>query len=158
MITAPLVAAVRGRFGLRIEGIHGVSHWERVRENGLRLAATTGARMDVVEFFAYLHDSCRENNGSDAQHGTRAALFAQELLGTVLDLDPAGFALLAAACADHTRGLTAGDVTVLTCWDADRLDLGRVGIAPRPERLCTSAARDPQTLAWALSRSLGSRP
>jgi uncharacterized protein len=32
---------------------------------------------------------------------------------------------------------------VQTCWDADRLDLGRVGIIPRPDRLCTEEARDP---------------
>jgi uncharacterized protein len=43
-------------------------------------------------------------------------------------------------------------VTVLTCWDADRLDLGRVGIRPAPRLLCTSAARDPATIAWAFER------
>jgi uncharacterized protein len=33
------------------------------------------------------------------------------------------------------------DVTVQTCWDADRLDLVRIDIQPEAERLCTDAAR-----------------
>lgn len=28
-------------------------------------------------------------------------------------------------------------ITVMICCDAVRLDLGRVGIKPRPEKLCT---------------------
>jgi alkaline phosphatase D len=41
--------------------------------------------------------------------------------------------------------------TLLACWDADRLDLGRAGITPVPERLCTDAARE--LLAWAHERA-----
>jgi uncharacterized protein len=47
-------------------------------------------------------------------------------------------------------------MTVLTCWDADRLDLGRVGIKPNPHRLCTAAARDPMMIEWAYKRSIRS--
>lgn len=32
------------------------------------------------------------------------------------------------ALAYHSDGYTEGDITVQVCWDADRLDLGRVGI------------------------------
>ena len=42
----------------------------------------------------------------------------------------------------------------MTCWDADRLDLGRVGIRPDPRRLFTAAARSPELLSWAYQRSL----
>ncbi len=45
--------------------------------------------------------------------------------------------------------MTAGDITVQTCWDADRLDLGRVGITPNPRWLCTACAKDPATILWA---------
>jgi uncharacterized protein len=38
------------------------------------------------------------------------------------------------------------------CWDADRLDLGRVGIIPKPDRLCTNAARD--ILEWSHERAI----
>jgi uncharacterized protein len=48
-------------------------------------------------------------------------------------------------------GSTDGDLTVQTCWDADRLDLGRVGICPQSERLCTAAAK--QLIKWADGRA-----
>ena len=44
----------------------------------------------------------------------------------------------------HGRALAASqdvDPAVLACWDADRLDLARVGIRPRADRLCTAHAR-----------------
>ena len=40
------------------------------------------------------------------------------------------------------------------CWDADRLDLGRVGYMPHPSRLCTPAARDAELIRWAYERSV----
>jgi uncharacterized protein len=43
----------------------------------------------------------------------------------------------------------------MTCWDADRLDLGRVGIRPDPARLCNEAARHPKLLSEAYERSVG---
>jgi uncharacterized protein len=61
--------------------------------------------------------------------------------------------LLALACEQHSEGRVQGDVTVLTCWDADRLDLGRVGQRPDPRRLCTAAAHDPRLIEWAFRRS-----
>ena len=47
-----------------------------------------------------------------------------------------------------------GDVTIQTCWDADRLDLSRVGIRPDPKKLCTKAAKDPAMISWAYERSI----
>ena len=35
-----------------------------------------------------------------------------------------------------------------------RLDLGRIGIRPEAERLCTQAARQADFIAWAYRRSL----
>lgn len=127
----------------------------RVRENGQRLAGLTGARADVVELFAYFHDACRHNNGHDPKHGARGADLARNLVGSVFDLDPEGLSLLTEACTGHTRGKTVAEITVATCWDADRLDLARVGEIPRPELLCTDAARDPVIIAWACCRSKG---
>jgi len=124
-----------------------------VRENGLRLAGLTGARADVVELFAYFHDACRHNDSHDPEHGARGADLARNLVGSVFDLDPEGLSLLLEACIGHTRGETVAEITVATCWDADRLDLARVGRMPRPDRLCTVAARDPAIIAWACTRS-----
>jgi hypothetical protein len=44
-------------------------------------------------------------------------------------------------------------VTVLTCLDADRLDIPRVGLAVRPGLLFNPAAREPRMLEWASDRA-----
>lgn len=141
VITPRLIAAIRVQYRLNWLGIHGVRHWARVRKVGLQLAEITGARKDVVELFAFLHDSCRHGDGRDPDHGRRAAAFARQLRGNHLTLDDEGFALLCQAMESHTNGLIDADVTVQTCWDADRLDLVRIDIQPKAERLCTDAAR-----------------
>lgn len=154
MINQSLIKIIRNQFVLEWTGIHGAPHWARVRENGLRLADLTGANPRVIELFAFLHDSRRLNDGRDPAHGARAAEFVRILAGSEFDLEPNELELLVGACHGHSDGLTVGDITVLTCWDADRLDLGRVGIAPDPARLCTEAARDPKILDWAYRRSV----
>ena len=60
--------------------------------------------------------------------------------------------MLQRACQGHTHERTHPDVTIQTCWDADRLDLGRVGITPHPSRLCTEVAKRPDILKWADGR------
>src|SRR5262245_2739298 len=148
-----VVRAAKRRFVLDLHGIHGVPHWQRVRENGLRIARHFGANRLVVELFAYLHDCCREDDRSDPGHGQRAADFTACLRGTLIHLTDEDFALLHEAIRDHELGLTRGDVTVRTCWDADRLDLGRVWRRPDPSYLCTEYARRKETIEWAYRRS-----
>jgi uncharacterized protein len=155
MIEKQLIEVIRQQFKLDWHGIHGSAHWARVRENGLKLAETTGAKAEVVELFAFLHDSRRLNDHTDPLHGMRAAEFAATLRAQgVIALADADFDLLALACTKHSDGLTVADVTVQTCWDSDRLDLGRVGIQPQARYLCTDAARDPSVIGWAYRRSL----
>jgi uncharacterized protein len=154
VISPEFIQAVKAEFALGARSIHGEGHWERVRANGLRLAEATGADVRVVEYFAFLHDSKRENDSWDPGHGERGAMFATTVRDSLIQLDDAAFWLLYEACRDHTEGLTEADVTVQTCWDADRLDLGRANIRPKPSRLCTDAARDPEVLEWAYRRSL----
>jgi uncharacterized protein len=152
-ISKQLIEIIRNGFALRLDGIHGEAHWGRVYENGLRLAEQTGADVQIVELFAFLHDSKRQNDGWDRDHGQRAAEFARSLSQTLVVLPPARFELLVYAIARHSDGLVEADVSVQTCWDADRLDLGRIGIEPDPKYLCTDAARDQQLIEWALRRS-----
>ena len=154
ILTGDLIRVIRQQFALDWKGLHGAPHWARVRENGLRLAETTGADTQVVELFAFLHDSRRMNDDSDYEHGKRAAAFAQSLAGSLFELGPTELEDLLMACRGHSDGLRQGNVTVQTCWDADRLDLGRVGIQPNPNRLCTAAAREPAMLEWTYKRSM----
>jgi uncharacterized protein len=134
-------------------GYHGVAHWARVLENGLRLAGETGAHIEVVQLFAIFHDSRRLNEGWDPEHGPRAAAYAQQVRGILFDLPDAAFRLLHRACAGHTHERTHPDITIQTCWDADRLDLGRVGITPHPSYLCTEVAKRPETIQWGDDRA-----
>jgi uncharacterized protein len=151
--TPELVRAILERYRLPLDGVHGPSHWARVSENGLRLARLTGADPEVIELFAVFHDALRENESISPDHGRRAAELADELHKDLFTVTDEAFDQLREACSLHTDGLTEAHVTVQTCWDADRLDLGRVGIPPDRYRLCTDAARDPTMMRWAYERS-----
>lgn len=150
-IPAIIVPILKG-YILPARGIHGVVHWARVMENGLRVAEINGAHKDVVALFALFHDSRRINESRDDGHGLRGAELALSLRGPLVSLDDSRFEQLFQACKLHTDGLTGGDPTLQACWDADRLDLGRAGIIPEPQRLCTDAARN--LLDWAHDRAV----
>lgn len=149
----PVLKAVLVDYMLPLGGVHGLAHWARVLENGLRLAEETGAHTEVFSLFAILHDARRVNELTDPEHGPRAADFALQLRGSVFDLDDDKFRMLHGACHGHTHERTHSDETIQTCWDADRLDLGRVGITPHPNRLCTEAAKRPDIIKWADGRA-----
>lgn len=153
MDTAAIIAEILKGYALHPRGFHGVTHWARVMENGLKLSEATGADRAVVTLFALFHDSRRENDGSDWGHGLRGAQLAKRLRGSAFELDDESFELLFHACEWHTEGKTDPNVTVATCWDSDRLDLGRVGIRPDPKYLCTKAARLPAMIEWADRRA-----
>jgi len=100
-----------------------------------------------------VRESCSVRDGRrDRQHALRGAALRAARSGQAR---PLRFPVI--AIRDHGAGLRDDDVTVLTCWDADRLDLGRVGIRPRAKELCTAVARNPQLMAWAYERSLADR-
>jgi uncharacterized protein len=88
----------------------------------------------------------------DDDHGRRGAGLATELRH-LFKLSDDDFELLYEACARHTDGETEADITVQTCWDADRLDLGRVGMIPAPQKLCTPAAKTWEMIQWADGRA-----
>lgn len=153
MVNQDLINNVLGEFRLKPTSQYGPSHWARVLVNGRILAAETGADLQVVELFAILHDSKRRNESDDPDHGKRAAAFAETLRGLLFDLSDDAFNLLYDACAFHNEGGTSGHITLQTCWDADRLDLGRRRKTPMIESLCTESARDPDILNPAHERA-----
>ena len=121
---AALLKHLRQRFAINWRGAHGAAHWARVRNNGLMIAAATGANMAVLELFAFFHDSCRVNEYTDHDHGKRGAELALKLQGRMFEASAGEMNLLVEACTGHSDGHTEADITVQTCWDADRLDLG----------------------------------
>lgn len=141
IVTDDLLNFLKGHYRLDWNGIHGVKHWSRVRANGLALAKESEANTMVVELFAFLHDSCRENDGRDPQHGSRSADLVYRLQGNLIHLSATNLDLLVIACRGHTHEPCHHDPTIGTCWDADRLDLTRIDITPDPDRLCTRAGK-----------------
>ena len=94
--------------------------------------------MNVVLAFAYLHDSERKDNAEDIEHGKRASLLIDRIRKTELRaLNDEQIEKLKRACELHTIEHRIGDITIDTCFDADRMDLLRVGIMPSPERMAT---------------------
>lgn len=118
--------------------VHGLSHWHQVEFNGLLIARATLADPVVVRLFALFHDSRRTSDGYDEEHGRFGAKYALELRGKHFELDDARFEKLFHACENHTTEYATGDPTIDTCYDADRLDLGRVGILPDPQKMATA--------------------
>lgn len=149
----PILRVVMSDRRVSWHGIHGAAHWGRVLENGLHLATRNGADPLVVTLFAVLHDSRRVDDGWDPGHGRRGAELSARLRGDLFQLTDVQFDQLYHACEHHTTGKTESELTIQTCWDADRLDLGRVGIWPDPRKLCTAHAREKPMIAWALERS-----
>ena len=122
--------------------LHGIRHWDRVYENGQKLL-TPDTNPLVIGLFAYLHDSCRIDDGEDLYHGKRAADWIETLRGTYLkDVSNEEIELLQEACRLHTTALKTGNPTIDACFDSDRLDLWRVGIIPDPARLATEKGKE----------------
>ena len=126
------------------KSLHGVGHWEQVERNAVGLAENTpGCDREVTRLFAILHDCKRRNEGKDTGHGKRAAEFARELYDKgMLDLDPGRMAILEYAIRSHNDGAVSSDPTIGACWDADRLDLPRVGILPVVSLLSTRYTKE----------------
>jgi hypothetical protein len=129
--------------------VHGPWHWEKVEKNALILAKKT-PRADrlVAQIFALIHDTKRVNDDEDPEHGHRSAQYAKELFDQGrLKITESQLAVLMEACKYHNDGQVSDDPTIGVCWDADRLDLPRVGIIPNPELLSTEAAKE---LLWSI--------
>lgn len=127
--------------------------WRSVAAVGARLI-DAGELADplVVTLFALLHDSQRVNDGTDPQHGPRAARFAEALYREgLLPIAPTQLDVLVTACEDHTGGLPTDDPTIGVCWDADRLNLPRVGKTVDPYWISTQSALHEGTSGWAAS-------
>lgn len=138
---AGLLKAVLAQFRINRDGAHGTRHWARVRKHALTVGRETGADLLVVELFAFLHDSQRKNEYVDEGHGHRAAEYARSLKTVYFDLAPIQLDKLCIAMTGHSDGQLHTDATIQTCWDADRLDLGRVGKKPHTKYLSSEAAK-----------------
>lgn len=127
---------------VNIHGIHGPSHWVRVMRNGIYIAEKESFSHKVIKCFALIHDSQRLNDDEDPLHGPRAAEYAKGINDSYLFMTDFELEQLVYACTYHTNEKYRDDEIVHACWDADRLDLDRIGITPNPAYLKTNTAID----------------
>lgn len=150
---AAILAELAAQFPLGPRSLHGPPHWATVEAHALRLARASGGDADVCRYFAAFHDAARLDEGHDHGHGERGAALALQYRAH-LPLTDHQMTLLTDACRGHELGGTSGNPTVGSCWDADRLDLVRVGVIPRAAYMSTAAgqaaARD--LTAWHAGR------
>jgi uncharacterized protein len=145
-----LLDLIVSQFKLDIKGDHGINHWRKVYEISIYLAEEIGADITVVSFFAYLHDAKREDDVYDLQHGHKASDFIKELHSKhLLPLSEDQLERLEVACKFHAdSGIKSNDITIQTCWDADRLDLWRVGVVPDKKFLNTDLAKQDKVMKY----------
>ncbi|KWT69521.1 MULTISPECIES: hypothetical protein [unclassified Variovorax] len=146
---------VHNAFDAEVCGLyHGPDHSARVSQHALAVSRSLGIDPLVPYIFGLVHDSQRLDDGADPEHGPRAAAFVRERRADLFGFLPDdALEALAMACDLHSEGQTQGDAWVRACFDADRLDLGRVDIVPDPDYLCTEYARRPEVIAAALAMS-----
>ena len=121
--------------------IHGFKHWRTVEKNGLYLSQFNDGDPAVISHFAYFHDCMRVNEQRDDGHGLRGGKYAVKNKD-MLDLTEDQLDILYKACAGHTGGKNPSCDTLACCWDADRLDIRRVGSKPDLQWFTTYKARD----------------
>ena len=153
IVTQPFIEHCCRIYQMDHNGFHGFAHWMRVLHNGRLLAETENANLKIVELFCLLHDTQRQNEDRDPDHGPRAADYARAIRGTLFDLEDNELEILDEALRYHSDGYVEADITIQVCWDADRLDLGRVAIRPSYHKLCTATAKSPFVMEAAFKRS-----
>ena len=81
----PMLQEIREQYSLDWYGLHGITHWARVYENGLRIANSYDVNHDVLLLFAVFHDSGRVNDEVDPGRGLRGAELAAQMRDTPRD-------------------------------------------------------------------------
>lgn len=152
-VTLKLLKEIQKYYPLDWYGTHGVVHWSHVYENGMKLSKQKGVNRKILQLFSVFHDSQRQNEWHCENHGNRGAQLALKLRSLCAVSDDE-FELLTIACGHHTNSRTHDNITVQACFDADRLDLGRVGIVPDPRYLCTPLAKTQEIVDWGYQKSL----
>jgi uncharacterized protein len=134
-----LLALAKLQFKLADDSVHGIDHWLEVLKNGLNIIKTNNADETVVTLFAIFHDCCRNTEKNDYEHGLRAWNYIESLN---FDLTDEQKQLLKEAIINHNLNIISSDPTIGACWDADRLDLPRVGEILHPDYFSTFEARN----------------
>jgi uncharacterized protein len=149
--------------------LHGPAHWARVHRFAnalLNREHVPGDAQTCILLFAWLHDLAREDDEGTRTHAVDGAAQLDRILPAIGEpLSGDQREILRGAIHYHSDGMVAREavvaglfdrvgwppelviLTIGCCWDADRLDLPRVGITPDPALMSTSSWRDVQVLS-----------
>lgn len=119
--------------------IHGFSHLRRVAWTAGRLAVMSGANVESCIVAGFLHDCARTNDGDGSGHARDSAILADSILKS--HFPHLNRAEICECIAEHADGKTTSHLLTGCVWDADRLDLVRLGLNVNPELMSTQYAR-----------------
>jgi hypothetical protein len=108
---------------------------------------------NIIEYFSILHDSKRQNEAKDINHGKRSAEFINSIREKYINLSDEDYSILIEACIYHNTTKFHSDSIIQICWDADRLDILRAGIYPSPSFMNTKTAKSESIIKEANERS-----
>ena len=169
MINRELIKKLESYCRLKDSKLHGAGHWVRVHRFGKLLSDKCNLRPeleDCVETFSLTHDLARNLDGFEEDHGGNSALLFNKIRNELFpDLSNNQVEVIKIAIHYHSDGMTSEEAyykglfdhidlfgddlinTIGCCWDADRLDLLRLGRHPRPELMSTEHWEDVLPLA-----------
>lgn len=114
-------------------------HLRQVALTAGRLAAALGEDIESAIVAGFLHDCGRTDDGGGTCHAYDSSIIARKAIAALdphLDVDR-----LCDGIARHADGDVTQDALIGCLWDADRLDLTRIGVDPDPDLLSTPVAR-----------------
>ena len=155
--------------------LHGIAHWTRVHRYGLLLADSLGlseAEKLAIALFGWTHDLARTDDGGGNQHSLDGAKYVHVVTKTLFNDFPEDILnIISCAIRYHSDGMNAEEAlhelpianhsnwshesvlnVISCCWDADRLDLLRLGIVPDESKMSTIYWRDILPLAAKLNK------
>ena len=86
--------------------------------------------------------AAERDDAAIASLNIRLRLRQRRVNGELFSIEDEQLELLCEACRHHHQGMTSDELTIGTCWDADRMDLPRVGIQPDPQRMNTQEGHE----------------
>jgi len=119
--------------------LHGISHLRQVSLLAGKIASASGADVESAMVAGFLHDAGRTDDFGGNQHALDSAILARPLLIRLyphIDAD-----LVCYAIARHADGMTTDDPLIGSLWDADRLELKRIGRYVREDLLSTAEGK-----------------
>lgn len=119
--------------------IHGVQHLRQVAFLAGRFAYSLNVDYKTAIIGGYLHDCARSDDGGGNSHAHESAFLAKRIIETnwsSTDIDKIFYAIYY-----HADGLNTNDPFIGCIWDADRLNLVRLGLIPKVELLSTEFAK-----------------